>query len=86
MRALAVIIFCFLAGCASSSTSWRMPVNDEGSRARPEAYGADGYTFSKDQPHRADPKPFEFYYKHCAINGDETYYSATSYDCSGPSF
>ncbi|MGZ3722675.1 MAG: hypothetical protein ACXVA9_07095 [Bdellovibrionales bacterium] len=61
-------------------------VSDEGSRANPAAYGSDGFTFRKDQPNHSDARPWDFYYKHCAINGDETVYSATSYDCSGPSF
>ena len=63
-----------------------MAENDDASKASPDAYGSDGMAFRKDMPHRADFKPWDFYYKHCAMNGDESYYSATSYDCSGPSF
>jgi hypothetical protein len=62
-----------------------MPGNYEGN-PDPASYGADAMVFSKDQPHRADPPAWEFYYKHCAMNGGDSYYSATSYDCSGPSF
>jgi hypothetical protein len=62
-----------------------MPDNDDNSPAPGEAF-AGSMAIRKDMPHRKDPKPWEFYYKHCAVNGDETYYSMTSYDCSGPSF
>jgi hypothetical protein len=85
MRFLFVILFFSLAGCASQPGTWRQPANFDGN-PNPAAYAGDAMYFSKDQPHRPDPKPWEFYYKHCAMNGDETYYSATSYDCSGPSF
>jgi hypothetical protein len=56
----------------------------------PEPEGGDTdppMTFRKAMPdHRDTFKPWEFYYKHCAMTGDEEYFSATSYDCTGPSY
>jgi hypothetical protein len=82
-----VLLFSFLAGCASagdSSSGYLMPEMDEGSQADPNAFAADSFTFRKDMPDRRDWKPWEFYYKHCSINGREAFYSKTSYDCTGP--
>ena len=61
-----------------------IPALDENSQAAPEAYASDGMTFRKPMPDRSDWKPWEFYYKHCSVNGNESHYSKTSYDCSGP--
>lgn len=54
------------------------------SRAPGDAYAAEAFTFRKGMPDRQYWKPWEFYYKHCSINGNEVFYSKTSYDCSGP--
>jgi len=91
MKTVLVLMFLLLGACASSSGgddghTWKMPVNDENANPNPDSYGADGFTFSKEQPHREDPKSWQFYYKHCAMTGEESYYSATSYDCTGPSW
>src|SRR4051794_33981026 len=98
MRSISVIFLLVLSACASSSGgsrpgvnsdngTWRMPeASDEGSHARPAAYGAEAFMFRKDQPNHSNPRPWDFYYKHCAMNGEDTVYSATSYSCAGPSF
>jgi hypothetical protein len=78
-----VCFFIFVVGC-STSGPYMLPEVDDGSQARPEAYAADTMTFRKGMPDRRDWKPWEFYYKHCSINGREAYYSKTSYDCTGP--
>ena len=61
-----------------------MPYGDENVLVDASAYAADGMTFRKDMPYRPNPKPWEFYFKHCAVNGNEVFYSKTFYDCSGP--
>jgi hypothetical protein len=77
--------FC-LVGCASAG-GFRLPENDDSaSRAPGAAYAGSGMNFRKDMPHQSDPKPWQFYFKHCSINGDESFYSRTSYDCTGPAF
>lgn len=83
---LQLIFSLILVGCASSSDSdgYMLPELDEGSQAHPYTYNSDGMTFRKIMPDRREWKPWEFYYKHCSVNGNETYYSKTSYDCSGP--
>lgn len=63
-----------------------MPYGDENSRAPGAAFSGDAMMIRKDMPHQQDPKPWDFYYKHCAINGEEDVYSKNSYDCTGPSF
>lgn len=60
-----------------------MPYGDENSQAAAAAFSAD-MSVRKDMPYRPDAKKWEFYYKHCAMNGDEIYYSKTSYDCIRP--
>jgi hypothetical protein len=89
MKSFAVIVLVLLvSACASSSGggSWKMPVDDANANPNPDSYGSDGFALRKDMPHRDDFKPWQFYYKHCAMTGEESYYSATSYDCTGPSW
>ena len=62
-----------------------MPNSDDSSQADGAAFAGD-IAIRKDMPHRPDPKPWDFYYKHCSVNGDEAFYSKTSYDCAGPSY
>ena len=71
-------------GVSSSSGTRYLPDLDAGNTARGEAYAAEGMHFRKPVPDRREFKPWEFYYKHCALNGEESFYSKTSYDCSGP--
>ncbi len=75
-----------LVNCASGKGKQvaMMPEMDQGSQANPASYGADAMTFRKDQPYRPEFKRWQFYYKSCALNGDESYYSKTSYHCAGP--
>lgn len=89
-----VFILLALLGCSSgekssrfgsgSTDSFLMPYSDENSRAPAEAFSGDVMYTRRPMPHRPDPKPWEFYYKHCSTNGNSTFYSKTSYDCSGP--
>lgn len=83
-----------LTGCASgggagskdSGESFRMPYSDENNRASAGAFAGD-MEIRKDMPRRQPQfTPFDFYFKHCAMNGNETYYSKTSYDCTLPGF
>ena len=60
-----------------------MPESDLDSTARPEAFAGD-MAIRKVMPDRRGQKPWEFYYKHCSVNGNEVFYSKTSYDCNGP--
>jgi hypothetical protein len=59
-----------------------LPESDTDSQAPGEAFNP--MTFRKAMPDRRDQKSWEFYYKHCALNGDEEPFSATAYDCSAP--
>ncbi|MGE4131313.1 MAG: hypothetical protein AB7F86_06720 [Bdellovibrionales bacterium] len=75
----------FLTNCASSSSSgYFWPESDSESTAPGAAFTADSMHFRKSMPERREPKPWVFYYKDCAMNGDASYFSRTSYDCSGP--
>lgn len=73
-----------LWGCASGDPYMLPDDADAQSTAAGEAFTADGMHFRKPMPDRRDSKPWEFYYKHCAMNGNEAYFSKTSYDCTGP--
>ncbi|MGE0528836.1 MAG: hypothetical protein AB7P49_17360 [Bdellovibrionales bacterium] len=61
-----------------------LPESDTASTAPGEAFTATGMHFRKPMPDRREWKPWEFYYKHCASSGEGSYYSKTSYTCSGP--
>ena len=86
------LVFC-LMGCASGGANdsggggegggtFRMPYSDDNSQARGEAFAGD-LSLRKDMPARDTKyKPFDFYFKRCSLNGNETYYSRTSYDCN----
>ena len=93
MRVLALALAGLLVGCASSSSGrgpsssaepYYLPVSDENSGARWEAFSADSMYTRQPMPDHRDSKPWEFYFKHCSDNGNGSYYSKTSYDCSGP--
>lgn len=71
-------------GCSSGGPRMHMLSEIENTRAPAAAYSMDPFTFRKDQVDRSNWKPWEFYYKHCSTNGNEAFYSKTSYDCAGP--
>ncbi len=73
-----------LTACSSTREPYMLPETDEHNMAPGAAYAAENFTFRKPMPDRREWKPWEFYYKHCSTNGNEAYYSKTSYDCSGP--
>lgn len=79
-RAL-LIGFALCTGCASGP--YMLP-DDYAGDAPGAAYAGDSMMFRKGQPGHQDDKNWDFYYKHCSTNGDESYYSKTSYDCSTP--
>lgn len=63
-----------------------IPESDSESTADGEAFTAAAMHFRKRMPARKPTveQDWEFYFKHCAMNGNESYFSKTSYDCSGP--
>ena len=75
-------LMLMLTGCASSD-SYTWPESPDGA-ADGDAYAAEAMHFRKEMPKRANPRTWEFYYKHCALNGNESHYSKSSYSCSGP--
>lgn len=58
--------------------------SDVETSASGHAFAGHSMTFRKEQPDRQEVPNWDFYYKHCSTNGDETHYSKTSYDCNGP--
>lgn len=82
MRVCLFILMLGLVGC--SSAPYMLPESDTESEAPGEAFAADSMMFRKEMPDHRDQKKFEFYYKHCSMNGDEEFFSKTSYDCTGP--
>jgi len=77
-------LFLILAGCASEP--YLMPETDDLSRASGYAWTGAGMYTRKPQPDRRDPKPWEFYYKHCSAAGDDSPFAGKSFECSGPSY
>lgn len=81
--ALSTWLFFVLIGCASNDP-YMMPVGDENNRAPGAAYTADGMHFRKPIPHRPNPHPWQFYYKHCEKTSQADHISKTSYSCNEP--
>jgi len=81
---IALTLALWISGCASRSEYGYIPYNDMDSNASPAAYGADGMMFRKRMPLRPNPRPWEFYYKHCAVGGVPHFPSQIAYNCSSP--
>jgi hypothetical protein len=90
LRAAIGLAALFLAslpsGCASSESDRSDPAwIAERSHADGAAYGADNFTFRKpSQPRRPAAEAFQFFYKSCSADDGRSYYSKTSYVCTGP--
>lgn len=77
------MILTGLVGCGSAEKSYKIP--DAESAAPGAAFTSDGMLFRKGMPHRPDPHPWEFYYKHCSKESDGFFTSKTAaYTCSDP--
>jgi hypothetical protein len=72
-----LLLTVWITGCASAP--YMLPEPEGGDTDPP-------MTFRKAMPDHRSDKPWDFYYKHCAMTGDSEYFSATSYDCTGPSY
>ena len=75
-----------LTACASTSetTFGSEPEYDDSSaKIHPAAYGADGFTFRKTQ-NRRPANTHQFYFKHCNLISEGSYYSKTEYGCTEP--
>src|SRR5262249_8311360 len=98
MRWLMLVLILLLSGCASDGTYtsglksgdsvFLLPYGDDNSKAPGDAWTGSGMFPRKGMVHhgREPANDWDFYYKHCSMNGDENYYSKTSYDCTGPLF
>lgn len=82
LRLVLVSLILLSAGCASEP--YMLPESDSESTAPGDAFAGAGMYFRKAMPDRRDSKPWEFYYKRCSMNGEESYFSRTAYECSGP--
>lgn len=76
------LLFFLLADCTSKPRRLGSDPQLE-NRAPGAAYTANSMAFSKEQPERA-PNNYDFFYKHCQVDGEKVFYSKTSYDCSEP--
>ena len=72
-------------GCASEPKTIGLEDYDfPESTAHGAAYRADAMHIRRPMPSHADWKPLQFYYKTCTEIGEQTFYSKTSYECTGP--
>jgi hypothetical protein len=73
-------------GCAAHPT-YRMGNESEksfqDSKASPEVWSVDYFSVRKPELIRS-PNDYPFYYKHCSMNDNQTFYSKTSYWCNDP--
>lgn len=83
--ALFLAAAAFSAGCATSNKrlGWISEESDSPPGVSSAAYGADSFSFRKQQVIR-EPNDFMFYYKHCALSDQKAYFSKTSYWCTEP--
>jgi hypothetical protein len=82
---LPMTLLALTTACGSSEKVYSTDALDRyESNADPAAYAAHHFTFIKEQNDRTPQRPWEFYYKHCSENGNASYYSKTSYDCTAP--
>lgn len=86
-----------IAGCASGDgyanysgekKTFLLPYSDYDSAAEGAAWTGSHMFPRKQMPqHERNPaNEYDFYFKHCSSNGNQSYFSKTSYDCSGPYF
>lgn len=84
MNAALMASLIFAVSCATSDTRFGSndPIGDyKNSKADGAAYAAEAMHLRSPQKIRP-ANDFEFFYKHCLLNDDRTYYSKTSYWCS----
>lgn len=84
---LALVASAFQS-CATTEDDTQMGTENmdwyDKSNADPAAFGImDAFTFNKKQKRR-EANDFKFYYKRCALDGNRSYYSKTSYWCTDP--
>ena len=84
MKGPTLLILLCLCSCASRPPGIGLEDYDENSTADGAAYITDSFNIRRAMPSRPDWKPMEFYFKHCTEIGEGTFYSKTSYECSGP--
>jgi hypothetical protein len=72
------------SGCSSPSTRFGSDIDvSDKSEASGFAYGADDFSFRKNEPIHPATKDI-FYYKTCNAVDSKVFYSRTSYDCTEP--
>jgi hypothetical protein len=79
-------------GCASEQPKYAkgdyflMPYSDDASTAEGDAWaGSSMFPRKQMSKHGRGPaNDWDFYFKHCSMNGNESYFSKTAYDCTGP--
>lgn len=82
------VLVLTLTSCASTDSEYQMGTEStdwyDQSNADPAAFGImDAFTFNKKQKRR-EANDFKFYYKRCALDGNRSFYSKTSYWCTDP--
>ena len=73
-----------ILSCESKPKTIGLEDYGENSQAHGAAFRADAMTIRRPMPSHADWKPLQFYFKHCTEIGEGSYYSKTSYECTGP--
>jgi len=74
------------ANYSGDQPTFLMPHSDDNSQAPGDAWTGSGMYPRKQMPKhdRSPANNYDFYFKHCSMNGNASYFSKTSYDCSGP--
>ena len=87
MAGLVFLVASFFIQSCSSTSGTRLGTEPDYSNVEtnvnPAAYAADGFTFNKVQKRRV-PNDFQFFFKHCGLIDNRSYYSKTTYGCTDP--
>lgn len=88
MRFVAGFLLIFTLGCGSAEKkqTFMLPDTYEEGDGDPAGLAASSMHIRKPMPvhKKNEDSNWDFYFKHCSVNGRESYFSKTSYDCTGP--
>ena len=90
------LLVCFIAlitliigsfanvGCSSLTAQERIEERRSSANPRGAAYAADGFTLDHRSPEPLPYEKFEFFYKHCTLQGRNPFPNRSEWSCTDP--
>lgn len=81
---LVIFLVIFLSACAAPTARERLEERRAAANPRGAAYAAEGFTLDWRSP---EPRPYqawEFYFKHCSLEGRYPYPRKSEWTCTDP--